>query len=168
MTTTFEVRHVLPFPPQTFWDRVHANSEFNDALYNQHLGHRYEIVVNDASTGKWLSKMYPKVELPSVLAKAAAGKEEGFCLIEEGVLDRATATYRFKIIPSILSDKVDARGKMVILPHGDGQCERVVNFELDVKVFGIGKIVEAFVESTVRRGYDDSGEFLQKYLARGA
>lgn len=168
MTTKFEVRHVLPFPPETFWEKVHANKEFNDALYNEHLGHRYEVLVNDAATGKWLSKMFPKVDLPAVLAKAAAGKEEGFCLAEDGVLDRSTWTYRFKVIPSIMGDKVDARGEMVIVPHGQGQCERIVKFELDVKIFGIGKIVETFVETTVRRGYDDSGEFLQKYMARGA
>lgn len=165
MTTKFEVRHVLPFPPEVFWQRVHGNSEFNDALYNQHLGHRYEVLVNDEATGKWLSKLFPKVELPAVLAKAAAGKEEGFCLTEDGLLDRASGTYKFKIIPSIMSEKIDAHGQMVILPHGNGQCQRVVNFTVDVDVFGIGKIVETFVEKTVKRGYDDSGEFLQKYLA---
>lgn len=166
MTTRFEVRHVLPFKPEVFWTRVHANTEFNDALYNEHLGHRYEILVNDATTGKWFSKMYPKVELPDVLARAAAGKEDGFCLAEDGVLDRATMTYRFKVIPSLMSEKIDVRGNMVILPHGDAQCERIVKFELDVKIFGIGKIVETFVEKTVKRGYDDSGEFLQRYLAK--
>lgn len=165
MTTKFEARHVMPFPPEVFWQRVHANTEFNDALYNKHLGHRYEILVNDPVSGKWLSKMFPKVDLPAVLAKAAAGKEEGFCLAEEGVLDKSTWTYRFKVIPSIMSDKVDVKGEMVILPHGDGHCERIVKFEIDVRAFGIGKIVEAFVEKTVLRGYDDSGEFLQRYMA---
>src|SRR5690606_22899756 len=61
MTTKFQVRHVFPFPPETFWTRVHANTEFNRALYNEHLGHRYDILVNDEASGKWLSRMYPKV-----------------------------------------------------------------------------------------------------------
>jgi hypothetical protein len=165
MTTKFEARHVLPFPPEAFWRLVHGNSEFNDALYNTHLKHRYEVLENDPVTGKWLSKMYPNVVLPAVLAKAAAGKEEGFCLAEDGVLDRTNWIYKFKVIPSIMSDNVDVRGEMVILPHGDGHCQRVVKFEIDVRAFGIGKIVEAFVEKTVLRGYDDSGEFLQRYMA---
>lgn len=167
MTTKFEVRHVFPFPPETFWTRVHANVEFNDALYNEHLGHKYQILTNDAATGKWLSRMFPKVDLPAVLAKAASGKEEGFYLEEDGQLDKSTWTYTFKVTPSIMRDKVDVRGSMVILPHGDGGSERVVSFEIDVRAFGIGKIVESFVEMTVKRGYDDSGLFLQKYLARG-
>lgn len=168
MTTKFEIRHVMPFPPETFWTRVHGNSEFNDALYNKHLKHRYEVLENDPVTGKWLSKFYPNVKLPDVLAKAAAGKEDSFCLAEEGVLDKSGSNwvYRFAVHPSLMEDKVEAKGQMVIVPHGDGGCERIVNFEVSVKVFGLGKIVESFVEMTVRRGYDDSGEFLKSYLAQ--
>lgn len=167
MTTKFQIRHVMPFPPEVFWSRVHANADFNDALYNKHLQHRYEVLVNDTATGKWLSKFYPNVKLPDVLAKAAAGNEDSFCLTEDGVLDKSGRewVYRFEVHPSLLEDKVQARGQMVIRPHGQGQCERLVDFEVGVKLFGLGGIVETFVEKTVRRGYDDSGEFLQRYLA---
>ena len=66
-------------------------------------------------------------------------------------------------MPSRASDKIDIRGVMTTEPRPGG-CTRVTRFRVDVRIFGLGRIVESFVERSTRERYAASGEFANEFL----
>ena len=47
---------------------------------------------------------------------------------------------------------------------GPGQSDRVAEFEIEVKIFGIGGMFEKFLEKTMRESYGKATEFTNKWL----
>jgi hypothetical protein len=42
--------------------------------------------------------------------------------------------------------------------------ERVVDFEIKVSIFGVGGVIEGFIEKTVRESYDRGAAFTNTFL----
>ena len=72
----------------------------------------------------------------------------------------------WKTISSIFTDKVDAHGTFGFAEDDDG-VSRVVEGEVNVKVFGVGGVIERFVVADVERSYKDAAQFTQKWIDSG-
>ena len=64
-----------------------------------------------------------------------------------------------------LADKIHIGGAFWLEPRGERKVERVCTIDIDVKIFGVGKVVEAFVEKSTRESYDRAATFTNKYIA---
>lgn len=167
MATHFEIDHVLPCPPEVFWSQIHNNEAFYHALYREHLGFDFAIEARDEATGACRTKMIPKIPAPDVVLRALGAKSaEDFAMTEDGRWNPERKRYEFRILTSLMPERVDVRGVMELRPAPEGKCVRHMEFDLDVKLFGVGKIVEAFVERSVRQSYDQSGAFTAQYLEK--
>ncbi len=159
---TFTMRHPLDCAAGDFWSRVHYGG-FNEALFRDHLGFGYEILEDDQTTGKRRTMVTPKVDAPAVLVKAL-GEKVSF--EEHGQLhrDRDPITYEFHVQPGVFPNKIHIDGKMQMEPNGPDKCWRVVTFNIECTIFGVGGIFEKFVSAEIQRSYDRSGLYTNEFL----
>jgi hypothetical protein len=105
----------------------------------------------------------PKMDIPGPVAKALGSS---FSYIEEGIFDKKSKTFRWKSIPSSLKDKMRNEGTTRAEAAGEGRCTRVSEFDFEVKVFGLGGLMEGALEKNVRallkRGADFTNEWLKE------
>ena len=97
------------------------------------------------------------VTVPAPVAKLFGSKLR---YVEEGRLDKATRTWRWKTTPSTLADKVKNEGTMRVEPAGDGKCRRIVEIVVEAKVFGVGGLIESSTEKQFQDGWDASARFM--------
>ena len=106
----------------------------------------------------------PVRDVPAPLAKLLDGHR--FNYVEELEFDLAKRTGRWRVVPSLLPQKVEAKGTLEFVDAGGGKTKRIVRGEVNVSVFGIGGIVERFVVGEVEKSYDDASAFTQSFLQR--
>ena len=87
-----------------------------------------------------------------------------FGYVEEGTLDRKRNRYRFRVIPSAMPDKTQISGEMYSEPLGDSRVKRIVEFNIDVKIMMIGKIIEQKSIDDTTASYEKMASFLRRYL----
>jgi hypothetical protein len=164
--TRVEIRHVFRCSPDTFWNDVFGNEEFDRELYLESLKFpAYEILeakTADDGTVKRRVKSVPSSEAPAVVQKALG---ENVSYVEVGTYDPKAQRYRFDIEPNRLKDKILIRGEMWTEPAGD-EARRCVDIEVNVKIFGVGKLVESFISQSLRDNYEKAASFTNVWLDR--
>ncbi len=165
MATTFEMQHTLNASVQDFWEKIFANEVFNEALYRDELGFDYCLEVWDPDSGTRRARIWPTADVPKPVA-AVLGDKLSF--VEDGVYDAGASRYDFSVMPSTLRDRVTTTGIVIAEPTEDGRCLRRVTITVEARVFGVGKLIEAHIESTTRDQYDRNAAFANQYLDRGS
>jgi hypothetical protein len=87
---------------------------------------------------------------------------------EHAHLDRDDGVWTFEIKLSVLTDRIRMGGKMRIEPNGDDKCRRIVDLWTDVKIFGLGGMVEKAAEKNLRDGWGKSATWLVETFAKEA
>src|SRR5437899_2227982 len=101
----FTLTHEINCDADTFW-KVFLDKAFNEALFRQGLKFpRFDIVEQRETDTEVIRKVSgePKMDLPGPIQKLLGN---GFSYTEEGKLDKASKTWRFKMTPSTLADKM--------------------------------------------------------------
>ena len=161
------VTHEIDCDADTFW-KTFFDERFNKALYLDHLGFSEHRIVEKRETDTqvtWKVSAKPKLSLPGPVAKLIG---DNFRYTEEGTLDRASGTWRFKVIPSVQADKVRTEGVMRVEAAASGKVRRVCEFTVEAKIFGVGGLMESSAEKQLRDGWDNSAAFMNKFLASAA
>ncbi|MEM6962825.1 MAG: DUF2505 domain-containing protein [Myxococcota bacterium] len=160
----FTIHHTFGVDAGTFWDRTFMDPEFNRKLYLEHLGFvDYEVLEDTRAENGTLKRRVrgtPKAEAPKVIQKLVG---DNTTYVEEGDYDGSR--YRFRILSGQLGDKIQISGEMWVDAKGEDACERCVRMSVQVNIFGVGKMVEGFVEKKTRESYDKGAEFTRSYLA---
>lgn len=163
MTKTFTMTHTLNASVPEFWERIFASESFNEELYRDELGFQYKLEEWDAETGLRRARVWPTADVPKPVA-AVLGDKLSF--LEEGVYDAAADRYDFVVIPSAMRDRITTTGIVIAEATDDGRCKRTVTITVEARIFGVGKLVEAHLESTTRDQYDRNAAFANEYLSR--
>lgn len=159
----FTISHEFNCDEDTFW-KVFLDREFNEKLYREHLQFsQYEVVEQRETPTEVIRKVKgtPKMNLPGPVAKLIGS---GFSYVEEGRLDRATKLWKWKMIPSALTDKLRNEGTVRLETIGPGKIRRVADIVIEAKVFGVGGMIESAAEKQLREGWDASAPFFQKWI----
>ncbi|MEZ4288032.1 MAG: DUF2505 family protein [Polyangiales bacterium] len=162
MTTRFRLEHTLNTDVVGFWRDIFENESFNESVYRNALGFRYELLLWDPGTGTRQAKVWPTADVPKTLASVMG---DSIAFVEEGLYDRGAQRYDFTIVPTTLSDRIRTRGSVVAVPIDDSTCKRIVEIEIEVRVLGLGRIAESFLETTTREQYDVNADYANRYLA---
>ena len=162
MTRRFQVRHPIHATSERFWRVIHHGKEFMRTLYIEELGYGYEIREDNKETGVRRTYITPKVDAPAAIVRVMG---DSISFEEQGKLGPGPR-YEFRVVPNKFTDKIDISGAMTTEPRGEGECDRVVDFEVTCGIFGIGGIVERFVEKEIVKGYNDSAGFTNDFLAK--
>lgn len=166
MSTHFTVRHTFDVDVDTFWREVFFNNDFNRTLYLEHLGFSsYEVIEEKKEPDGTVTRKVrqtPKTEAPAVVKKLI-GNEVSY--VEEGRFDPAKKRWAYTIAPSKLADKIKIGGEFWAEPKGEGKIERICTVDLEVKIFGVGKAVEAFIEKQTKDSYDKAAAYTRKFIS---
>jgi len=159
----FTVRHRFDISQETFWERCFLDEAFNEKLFREGLGFRDYQLVESRQEGERLHRRVrttPEADAPKVVQKLLGGE---FSYLEEGVFDGEK--YAFKVIPSVMPDRIKIRGEIRTESRGDRAMERVCSMEISIKIFGLGRVVEAFVDETTRANYEKGAQFIRRYIS---
>lgn len=108
-------------------------------------------------------KVHPQDrEIPAPVAKVLGFSH--FAYVEELTMDLDSNEGSWRTIPERMADKFDTRGTLRFLDAG-GHARRIVDGEIDVKIFGIGTIVEKFICSDAEKSYAAAAAFARRYVA---
>ena len=69
----------------------------------------------------------------------------------------------WKTVSSVFTEKVDAHGTFGFAEK-DEAVVRVVEGSVDVKIFGLGGVLERFIVADVERSYNDAAHFTQRWI----
>lgn len=157
------MRHDLPGTPEEFWAGF-FDEDTAVAMYTEALGATSAEVVEqegDVESGltRTLHSEQP-VDAPGPVKKLM-GDTAG--TTEVGTFEADTGTWAFTMTPSTLADKITLAGTIRVEPKGDG-CVRIFDLDAKVKIFGIGKVFEAFIESQTKEAQDKTAEFWRARL----
>lgn len=162
----FTVRHRYPLSAEAFWSEMFFDSGYNQGLYTEGLGFAgitIEAQETDA-TGRPVrrrARVRPTLHAPAPVAKLLG---DALTYEERGTRD-AQGRWVTEIIPSRLADRISIKTTMWTIPTDPGMCDRVAEFEVHVRVLGLGGLVEKFVEKTLRESYDKAAAYSAKWVA---
>jgi len=165
MATRFTVTHELNCDAEAYW-KLFFDKAFNQALFTDELKFpRYSIDEQREGDKEIYRKVSgePKMDIPGPLKKVLGSS---FAYTEEGTYDRASKTWRFKMTTN-MGDKMRTEGTMRVEPLGPGKCRRVGEITVEAKMFGIGGMVESTSEKELRKGWDQSAVFTNKWITDG-
>lgn len=159
----FEMRHTFQCDEETFWGKVFFDDEYNRRLFKEGLDFAvYEpLELKEEPNGNKFRrvKTQPKAQMPAAVQKILGDPVS----IEEGRFDATARRWAVKLIPHKMADKIHISGEFRMSPTANG-IERLANFEVKVDIFGVGGIVEGFVEKQIRDGYDKGAVFTNKFI----
>jgi hypothetical protein len=164
MTERVRIEHDFDCSEQAFWNT------FLDQKYNQEMfcGRmkfpRWEVVsFNTTETEmRRVIEVEPYVgNLPGPIKKVLG---DSIRYREEGHLDRKANSYQLKIVPSKLADKILVNGRQYTTPLGDNKCRRIFEATIEVKIFGIGSLIEKNVVSDLTKSYEVGAVFTRNYM----
>ncbi len=153
--------HALDCDVEKFWS-LFLDPEYNKKLYLEGLGFKAFDVLEMTKDRRHLRGV-PKMNVPGALAKLLG---DSFGYEDRGSLDAATNTFRWKMTPNTLGDKLFTEGTVRVEPAGDGKIRRVSEATIEAKVFGLGGMLEATTEKEIREGIEKEVRYMQRWLAR--
>lgn len=161
----YTIRHTFNTDIDTFWDKIFFDPEYNDALFKQHLGFtEYEVLELDRKEDGSVTRRVravPKAEVPKAVKKVI-GDSVGYT--EVGRFDPRTRRFHVEVIPNAAADKIKTKLSMWVEPRGDKHVERFVEVENEVKIFGVGKVVEGVIEKQTRDNYGRAADFTNQWI----
>jgi hypothetical protein len=166
MSERVRIEHDFECSENAFWETF-LNTEYNKEMFCQRMKFpRWELLKFELSDEEMqrLVEVEPYVaELPGPIKKVIG---DNIRYKEEGKLDRKAGSYSFRILPSKLAEKILISGKQFTQSLGEHRCRRVFEAEVEIKVFGIGSMIEKNIVSDLRKSYDVGAAFTQDYMRR--
>jgi len=160
----FTVRHVFDVDVDTFWNEIFFDAEYNERLFSEALGFIYdlqELKKNDDGSYDRRVRTEPKTDAPAAVKKLVGDK---FSYLEVGHFDPKTRRWTYEVTPSALPNKLHISGVFWAEPKGEKQLTRIVETDLGVKIFGVGRVIEAFIEKETKDSYAKAERFTNSWL----
>lgn len=159
--------HEIHCDVDTFW-KLFFDKEFNERQYKEALGFPEFSVVEQRETDTQITRRaagMPKMNMPGPVQKVLGSN---FRYVEDGTFDKATKTWRWKMTPSVLAEKLRQEGTLRVEAVGDNKVRRVAELINEAKIFGVGGLIESAGEKQLRDGWDTSAAFMNQYLKQQA
>ena len=159
---TFTMRHELECTPEVFW-KLFFEKDFNEQLFKALEFPEWKLIETKETDKEIIRivKATPKMEAPAAVRKLLGSK---FGYDEEGRYDKASKTHKFIIKPNVLTEKLRNEGTVNCEPRGEGKSTRVVTIIAEAKVFGLGGMIESSFEKSFRVGWQQSADFINKWV----
>jgi hypothetical protein len=159
------LHHDIRCTVDRFW-ALFFDPEFTREMILDGLGFAacdIEPVVEQGSLRTRNMRVTPKIDVPAAVAKLL-GPRLGYT--ERGKLDVRTHAWTYEIVLSVLADRIRMGGTMRVEPDGADRCKRRSDLWVDVKIFGVGGLVERAAEKNMRDGWNKSADWMNGWLAR--
>ncbi|MFJ4188772.1 DUF2505 family protein [Kitasatospora sp. NPDC089509] len=149
----FTTTHEFAATPERVW-ALFLDRAFNERFYREELGFPQWEVIEQTQTGEEVTRkvtMQPRRDLPGPVAKLLGS---GFRQTEDGTFAPADGTGKWRRVPSTLADKWREEAAIRIEPVDGGRCRMTIEFAVEIKVFGVGGLMESTLEKQLREEWD--------------
>lgn len=155
------VRHTFPCDPETFW-KMYWDDGY-DAMLSEGSGVERELLEERTEGDVVVRRVRftPDRELPGPVASLLGSNK--LIYEQENRWDPSASEMTWKVIPTVLPGKLDARGTFRIRPTAGG-CEQVVEGDITVNVRFIGGQIEKAVVAEVQQSYERMAEISRRWL----
>ncbi|MFZ5891111.1 MAG: DUF2505 family protein [Myxococcota bacterium] len=161
----FRVEHTFNCSEETFWSKIFFDQEYNRRLFLERLKFAgWKETKHEEHEGKVqrvVEAIPPIGELPSAL-KSIVGEGAGY--EERGTLDRASKRYTAEVTPNRLADKISVRIELSTVADGPNRCKRIAKGSVNVKIFGVGGLLEKKMIGDLEKSYSKSAEFTNEFV----
>lgn len=165
MTQELSLKQQYDVSVDTYWEELCFDLEYTRRLYAEALGCTEMTVLKNEGTRSTGIKRHLRFIKPMDMPAPIARIFGGHVTMEElGEFDPREQRWSYRMVPSIMGDRIDIRGRVQIFPHGSGTEQRSVN-TVTCRMFGLGAIVEPFVMREAAKGHADRHRFTQRYIA---
>lgn len=158
------LRHELPSSPLAFWG-LFLDSDATERMYREALGATaFEVRSLDGDLTSGLAREIHSeqpIDAPGPIKKIM-GSSTGSA--EAGTWDPTSELWTFTMRPDTMGDKVRLGGTMRAEATADG-CVRIFEMEASVKILGLGKVFESFIERQARDAQDATAAWLREALS---
>jgi Protein of unknown function (DUF2505) len=159
--TVLTITRDLPCSVEAFWTSF-LDSAFVVRAFTSIGFVSYEILELREEPARLLRRAdaRPPVEAPAVVQKALG---PSFGYVEEGEFDRATKTWTWSARPSVLAERSRMEGRLLVEPLSQGAglegCRTKFEANVEVKLLGVGVLVESAIEKSMRASWTKFGDF---------
>lgn len=160
----FTLRHPLNCTPQRHWE-LFFDPEWTRTLIIDGLGFSTCDVRPVREQGDERHRemtVTPKLDVPAAVAKLL-GPKLGYT--ERGTFHVAKERWTYQLVLNVLSEKIRMGGEVTVEPLGNDRCTRISKMWVEVKIFGVGGMVEKAAEKNMRDGWDRSAHWINGWLA---
>ena len=161
------MRQEIDCDAATFWQHF-FDPELSRRLFLEGLEFpSYETVHQHetAATIERTAAIEPKLTIPVPLARVFGSS---FRYTEEGVFDKATATWRWKMIAGTLPDKLRVTGTLRVVPIGPARIAREVEIDIEARVMLLGGLIEDTFRKQLSAGWERSAVVQNQWLREAA
>jgi hypothetical protein len=165
MATRIQFSHLIQCNVDVFW-RDFLDEELNRALFLDDLGFTaYRLAERSESAGRVQRRVEigPHLNVPSAVKNVIGDK---FSYIEVGAFE--AGEYRYECLPPAhihTPIKATAGGVVRAEPTPDGATVRHIELTCDIRMFGIGGMLENAMTKAGRENYDAHAKALNARLA---
>ncbi|HSC86936.1 MAG TPA: DUF2505 family protein [Polyangiaceae bacterium] len=164
MSEKVRIEHVIECSEEKFWE-LFLDEKYNQALFQGYLKFplwKVASVVDGEKEMKRVVEVEPYVaDLPTAIKKVIG---DNIRYKEDGVLDKEKRRYNVTVVPVRLADKLFVRGVQTTEPAPGGFTKRIFTADIDVKIFGVGGLIEKRVAADLTRSYDLGAKFTNRYI----
>lgn len=145
------IRNTFACDPATLWHIFNEDAEFDRRLEAE-SGVIREVTEQreEGSRRIWKLRCTSKKELPGFMATALGSKHLTYDQVS--TFDPERNTLHWEVVPTLLSDRVTAKGVTRVYDHG-GECERVIEGEISVRVPLVGGRIEKKLLEEIEASY---------------
>lgn len=152
--------HVIDCDVETYW-KVFFDAEYNKKLYLEGLSFKQFEILEQSETKRRMRGV-PKMNLPGPVAKLLG---DSFGYEEQGSFEKDANTFRWKMLPNTMADKLSTSGFTRVEATSDGKTKRYNEASIEAKVFGVGGLLEGTAEKEVRDSWEKEAVFMNRWVA---
>jgi Protein of unknown function (DUF2505) len=165
MATRFRMTHRMECDVDTFWTTF-FDQTFNARVFSD-MGFpsfRVAAQTHEGDAIRQRLEITPQVRLPNAVKKVLGDR---FSYVEEGVFDKSAKVYRFTFLPppGMRGDRATGGGIMTAEHGPDGTTDRIIEMNFDVRIFGIGGMLEGAAERAAQDVYGAHARASNAYFA---
>lgn len=146
--------HEIPLAADAFWELLHA--PHYEAAVAEAVGLRaYRELERREEPDAIYRRLQVEAELPETLAGVLRrlGLEGPLGYVEEQWRSRERREVRWRMTPGALAERARIEGIVRIEPRGATRCVRVLDGAIEVRVFGVGGMLERAAVKMVTDAY---------------
>lgn len=161
----YTIKHHIETDVDSFWSKLFFDAAFNRAFFVDYLEFTsYDVLEQRTDPDGTIHRRVdctPKVELPGP-ARKLFGDNVGFQ--EIGHYDPKQRKYFVEVVPRMAAERVKTTSAIWVEPAGDARCERIVTVDNTAKVFGLGTLIEGYIQQQTRELYSYSADFANRWI----
>jgi hypothetical protein len=149
-----------------FW-ALYFDPEFAVRLHLEALGSTSaEVLSQEGDLQSGLVRTLRYTQRPNMPGPVRKIFGEEIVTTEVSTLDPAASTMTFSVTPGTMADKTHIAGSITLHARDGGITEQFA-LEAKVKIFGVGPVVERFIEHQARETQEKSVAFMRVALEQG-